>query len=802
MGLIKRNLYYILYVASIVLIFLLGNFVFGQWFPESQGTSPSSMYNEGRWSYPNRNFPFQSPTSYPPLLPNSPRPHQPPAQTDPAEGWTLMSGITDLFLEVKALSSTDTLIVSTAESGMYWTGDLGASWDTLPTPTTNIVSHEIFRNQGRTEILIVPAGSAPYLRRSTDMGQTWTPASEHLPNLQAHRLYLDQYHRLWAFYGSKIYFSDDYGIGWDSLTVASEVTRIWNVWVSPQDSTKLWVAADRAGAYFSPNRGQSWTRSYVGGDVHDIEGNPQNPYSAIAIMYENEMYWNHGNGTWEPLYFPVSGQWGDITFLNGDSLQLLGIRGYTSYNTIDNIYRSSNSGQSWFMDCGPLVSAGGWRIQNYNTDLFRIGILLSGGELLCNESWNQHQRLNVGTKGDCYVISNHQLGLVYAWAQGGTYITDDGGLTWISTPFASGMQTWAEHSGRTAFYEVKSGQELFLLSFPSLQFDTLVPLPEPALWVATSEADTSLLYSLSCYGHLFISHDGANSPWQMINYPTLDTRVCKITPSSTIPGFALLATTPFWYFPPPMVWRTYDFGQSWELIFQGNFPGNYAWIWDSWSGDDDLTDYSFFVQTDPGAEYWYFYTLNGGDSFDSIRTGLASTQGEGYACMEWGDSVMVVGASSENSDSIFISPDHFQSMQFRVCYPEGIQAQLFNGGFSQLISKDWDTDRTFYHGPHTACPPQNHNAIKPNNISISIYPNPTNSTAFLNLSGSIITHPIQIQIYDILGRHIRTMQIGPQVGESPLLTLPINNLSSGTYFVVVSGSELSTNITRKIIILK
>jgi hypothetical protein len=707
------------------------------------------------------------------------------------QDWTLMSGVTDRFLEIKALSGTDTLIVSTEESGMYWTGDVGDSWHEMATPGT-VTSHEIFYQNGGVDILVTLTTS-PYLMRSSDMGQTWAPASSALPNLQSHRLHLDRYGRLWTYYGGLMYFSDDHGINWDSVQVSPQVTRVWDVWVSPQDSSVLWLAAEESGAYFSNDRGMSWSRSFSMGDVRAVEGNPQNPRSAISVLNEDHMYWNHGTGLWEYVSFPITGRWGDLVFLDNDSTRLLAVRGYVSQSTTGNIYRSDDCGLSWIIDLGDLISGGAWRIQSLCDGDDGVVVLLCGGAFLGNCSWNHFRRLNIGKYSGTYRISRHAIGHIWAWAKGGTYISANAGTNWICTPDAGGNYAAVEHTGRMAMYTFcdRMITELISISYPSLRVDALSTLPESIQWIESSEGDTSLLYCLSCASNLYASRNGGRS-WEMVEYPGDISEICIVHPSSTVPGFAFMTSTIYSCNPYSRVWRTYNYGESWELVYRSAQGDR---IVNAWSGADALSDFNFTIHS--WSDEWYYYTLDGGNSFDSL---LTSQNSEGYVFWPWGDSVSVICA--DGADSIFITPDRGQTLEFRVRTPEGLNTVIYDGPYSQLVGKTMVTGNTYYYGPYTGLRPQNQAAWKPHDFFISIYPNPTNSSAFLNLSGLIITDPIQIRIYDILGRLTRSCQLRLQADNATHIPLPFNNLSSGTYFVVIENPNLPQPLVRKILLLK
>jgi len=93
-------------------------------------------------------------------------------------------------------------------------------------------------------------------------------------------------------------------------------------------------------------------------------------------------------------------------------------------------------------------------------------------------------------------------------------------------------------------------------------------------------------------------------------------------------------------------------------------------------------------------------------------------------------------------------------------------------------------------------------APTPSTLEVTIYPNPTNSVAYINLSGVLITDPIQIRVYDILGRLAGSFQIKSPGQTSMSFPLPINNLASGIYFVSVESLLSRQSRVQKVIVLK
>jgi hypothetical protein len=706
-----------------------------------------------------------------------------------SQDWTRMSGITDQFYHIVALWDSDTLVVHTLRSGTFWSSDAGFSLQALPTPSWP-GSLVLFRRQGQFEI-IMSTSVRPYLQRSTNFGLSWEPASEQIPDYTYLRLLLDVSQRLWAFKRYYLYYSDDFGMQWDSLA-APGTEDIRDLWVSAQNSSILWLVTNGA-LYSSEDRGISWALCTppIGG-VSEIEGNPQNPYSVIAICSDS-MRWNHGDGTWYGIPYPFTAVGPDVSFLGDDSTRLLACGGT---GIADNIMRSDDGGGTWRIDCGAFIGAAGLTIQRLDPHGERVAVTLPGGALLGDSNWEDVRLLRAGTGIDNCTLSMHQIGLIWASSNTGTFVSSNAGQDWINTPFVSSSLLAAEHTGRTAAYILKNRCSMYLLDFPSLACEQLSVPPESPIWfMVSSEADTCLLYCLTENRHLYVSRDGAQS-WQQVGYPGEPYGVCMIHPSSSVPGFAFLASTSFslwwWY---PSVWRTEDFGETWELVFQTDFPNTNQTIMESWSGRDALTDFNFRLLTDPDGEYWYYYSLDGGVTFDSLRTAIHQSA-DGYVFSPWGDSLAVVPYAER--DSIYISPDRGRTLEFRLRYPEGEQTRLLGGRFSQLISLNDQTGKAFYHGPYSSAGREI--PLLPQAVTLrQNYPNPFNTATRIIFDLPTAEH-VSLKVYDLLGREVAVLADGMHAPGQYSVLFDGSDLPSGIYIYRIETGSLRE--AKKMVLLK
>ena len=89
------------------------------------------------------------------------------------------------------------------------------------------------------------------------------------------------------------------------------------------------------------------------------------------------------------------------------------------------------------------------------------------------------------------------------------------------------------------------------------------------------------------------------------------------------------------------------------------------------------------------------------------------------------------------------------------------------------------------------------NELKESENSISVFPNPTNETptvSFNQINGELFT----IELIDITGRKIKTLINNETISKQNTITLNLENIDAGIYFLNIIGSE-NTSITKKII---
>lgn len=89
------------------------------------------------------------------------------------------------------------------------------------------------------------------------------------------------------------------------------------------------------------------------------------------------------------------------------------------------------------------------------------------------------------------------------------------------------------------------------------------------------------------------------------------------------------------------------------------------------------------------------------------------------------------------------------------------------------------------------------NDLKESNNTISIFPNPTHGNISITLNQNN-TELLTIELIDVMGRQIKTFTHNEAVSKQQTITLNLENIYSGIYFLKITGSN-TTSIIKKII---
>jgi len=705
------------------------------------------------------------------------------------QDWIPMRGMSERFNEMKQLGQSDTLLVLVQSGDLYMSGNFGLSWQPILRPNATISSIEIRHFNAQTQLLIC-CSQAPYLRYSTDFGANWQALAAGLPEARGGRIEIDALERMWVYGRQRLYYSEPGSSIFDSAAVPAGITEVWDVAFS--DANTLWIACEEDGAYHSTNLGQSWLQVYPSGDedIRGIEINPED--HSIAILLGSTRFWRANSaGQYEALTFPWDGLgYASMLYLNGDSTQMIACRGFTF--VVNNVYRSNDAGQTWQEErCGELA-ASGWRMQRLSAPEQSVAIVLSSGALLSTDECVTFDYTWEGKDDGGYLLSRHVPGLIVGnTINMGIFISSDSGQSWQSTPFHWGFNAVAEHPLRTSFYIFRDGETCFQLHWPSMQIDSLGEIDNELVHsVFVSDADTNLLYAASFSDSVYRSDDGGRH-WIRIANPAAAEVIVGIVPSRVEPDVAYLHTRPF---ATPRIWRTENRGETWQLIHQANVAMQ-DWMGVVWIPDDGSDELNFVVDGAP-PQTWYFYSQDGGQTFDSVQT---SGEDWGFSVYEWGDSIYGIKRGNP-ADSIFLAEDHCSAYRFVTEFPEGVQSTSISasGRFGQLIHVDHlqGGSRYFRWNPLSVDDDRPH---LPESFALAVFPNPFNSTTRITLSLPPHIHHAELRVHNLLGQEVLLRELHAENGQAEF-ALDGTNLATGVYLVSARAGE--SIATQKVMLLK
>jgi hypothetical protein len=175
---------------------------------------------------------------------------------------------------------------------------------------------------------------------------------------------------------------------------------------------------------------------------------------------------------------------------------------------------------------------------------------------------------------------------------------------------------------------------------------------------------------------------------------------------------------------------------------------------------------------------WFKITATGYDNNNNI-TGTSEKYLADYRQDSNGE---VLGAINEWSYMDLTALGQCKKIKFTLTSTDANEYGL-------LVPAYFCVDRFMY--SNSAPTPSSINNVTDNNINIKMYPNPTTSTSTLTINGNSGTSIVNI--FDIQGRMIKTMQVAPNTNQ----TIDLNN-RQGTFFVRITTNNQT--ITKKLII--
>ena len=293
-----------------------------------------------------------------------------------------------------------------------------------------------------------PAGG---VWKTTDNGQTWTPLTDHLPQIGVSAIAISNQDHNTVFIGTGdddakdtysrgVYKSTDGGSTWNPIgpIFPSDTEVIYEVIVHPQNDNTIWVASSN-GLYKTTDGGNNWNRVMLG-NIKSMRMHVNNPNILYAAT-SNRFYRSTDGGAhfnqvainfgFNPLRIEM-----DITPAAVDNVYLAVVKddggfggvyishdqgqSFTKTQENDNFF--ANNRQTWY-DFAFAVS-------DTNPNTLFVGVInlsrsTDGGNNIENiNSWNEYTANY--THADIHFLRYYN-GVLAAGTDGGVYLSEDNG---------------------------------------------------------------------------------------------------------------------------------------------------------------------------------------------------------------------------------------------------------------------------------------------------------------------------------------------------------------------------------------
>jgi len=374
----------------------------------------------------------------------------------------------DVFSIAPEAGSRDSVFAS-ACSGVYHTGDGGASWSRLPTPRGAFRAYLVALDPAHAGVVF--AATSAGLLRSVDRGAAWTTVTPHVIRSIA----FDPVNR------EKIYLASSTG----GLLISRDGGRTvmeFNTGFVNRNFTSIAAAGPllyaasvyepgSGGIFRSVNRGLRWERLAgpgAGENILHLAAAPDDPKLLFAAGYAALFRSTDGGATWaKPVPGPGGGAIKTLAAMPGGRLlagnaaglfafsantwRSLGLPGHGAVDELEpspggmlaaltaaGAFRSQDGGDSWTA-CGKPVADTVW--YGLAFDSARDGIALaatSRGLFRSTDGCSSWMAVRGGLEAataTAVVFHPEHRGEAYAAQSGRLFRTTDGGVTW--TPFAA-----------------------------------------------------------------------------------------------------------------------------------------------------------------------------------------------------------------------------------------------------------------------------------------------------------------------------------------------------------------------------
>ncbi|MCB0658252.1 MAG: glycosyl hydrolase [Saprospiraceae bacterium] len=523
-----------------------------------------------------------------------------------------------------------------AERGIYRTLDGGSTWKKVHfvsnrTGAIDLVMHPRYSNilfagmwtAERKPWTLVDGSDEGGLWKSTDGGDTWTQVRNGLPEGQVGRIGITispvNPDRMWVTQEAAdetkggLYLSEDGGSTWKRINRDHDIRqRAWyysHIFAHPTEEHTLFLLNTRM--WKSTDDGRTFNRiNTPHGDNHDLWINPQNPLAMIESNDGGSNISFNGGGTWTTQFNQPTAEFYRVTT---DDQFPYRVYGAQQDNTTISIPSETTGGltplQNWFSVGGG--ESGYVAVDPQNPDRIFAGNYIGQITLLDRSQGRSrdvvaYPQMHDGTAprdikyrfqwNAPIRISHFDRNTVYHCSQF-VHQSTDGGITWtvISPDLTTNNDAQQDIPGGPIQHD-HTGVELYntIFAFEESMHDPFT------LWAGSDD------------GLVHITRDGGKT-WKEITPSGMPEQgtVNSIEVSPHSPGTAYIAVYKYRDNDTrPYVFRTTDFGRSWDLLTDGNngIPaGHFVRVVREDPERQGLlyagTEYGLYISTDNGSSW-------------------------------------------------------------------------------------------------------------------------------------------------------------------------------------------------------
>ena len=532
------------------------------------------------------------------------------------------------------------------ERGVYRTTDGGENWERVLHVSQETGAIEVKMHPDNPRILYAVMWKAerkPWamfsgadeggIYKSKDGGDSWTKLARGLPS-QVGRIGISvspaDPDRVYALVESTrdsmgLYRSSDAGKSWELVNTNRSLTaRPWyymHVTAAPEDVDELYVSGE--GFYGSVDGGESF-RPYdtPHGDHHDLWINPEHPDIWIQGNDGGATVTFTAGETWSTQHNQPTAEFYSVTTDDQYPYRVYAPQQDNSTMTLPSVRTDGLAKESHWVNAGgcetgpvavdpenPMITYSGCKGR-----VSRLNRATDQEQSVWVYPLEYHGRPNQELKyrrqwTSQITFSPHDPDRLYHTSQY-VHVTTDEGMTWDT--ISPDLTRWDEHE---ELHETPPGGPLTYDNTGVEIYGTIFAFEE-------SPVEEGLYWAGSDDGAVHISRDGGES-WQDVTPEGMElhSTVDEIAPSPRDPGTAYMAVHRYRMDDmQPYIYRTDDYGQSWELLTggQNGIPSDHPVRAISVDPESEGLLYA-------GTEYGLFVSFDDGAHWQSLQQNLPPT---------------------------------------------------------------------------------------------------------------------------------------------------------------------------------